>query len=132
MFRARKITMLEQALCDAKINPRVGLGKDIVDKIAEHGNWQESGVLVSLEKIYVVFIDGNDVQNTTRFTVQCSLGGNPATRGDYWIVEAYRYPQNNTSVQEWSVYIWDFRTHERILRTVCSEYDLTGKKLSCV
>ena len=39
MFRAREKSMLELALCDVGINAKVGLGKQIIDMITEHGNW---------------------------------------------------------------------------------------------
>ena len=65
--------MLEQALCDVGINAKVGLGEQIIDMIAEHGNWQVAGALDSFKKVYVAFDDGKDVQNTSNFVIRCSF-----------------------------------------------------------
>ncbi len=133
MFRPRKKSMLEKALCDAEINPRVGLGKEIIDKIAEHGNWDTPGALDSFEKVYLMFGDGKDAQNISNFVIRCSF----ATSGtydpkDYWLFQAVRAHTNDISIQEWDVDIWALKDRSRIQRVIRSEYDLTGKRHSSV
>ena len=133
MFRARNKSMLELALCDAGINAKVGLGKQIIDMIAEHGNWQVAGALYSFEKVYVVFDGGKDAQNVSNLIIRCSfINTSPLHHKDWWLFQAVRAHINDSSIQEWDVDIWDFKDCRRIQRIVRSEYDLTGKRLSGV
>ncbi len=125
--------MLEQALCDAGIDAKVGLGKQIIEKIAEHGNWKVAGALDSFEKVYVVFNDGKDVQNASNLIIRCSfITSNPYEPKDWWLFQAVRAHINDSSIQEWDVDIWDFKESRRIQRIIRSKYDLTGKRLSSV
>lgn len=125
--------MLEDALRTAGIDIKVGVGKEIIDKIAEHGNWDTPGALDSFEKVYLMFGDGKDAQNINNFVIRCSF----ATSGtydpkDYWLLQAVRAHTNDISIQEWDVDIWDFKDCRRIQRIIHSEYDLTGKRLGSV
>ena len=133
VFRARKLTMLEQALSDAGINIYVGLGADLINAVIEDGNW---GVIEPLMKrMFVRFNDYNSVAKTGSFTVWCFVEDSKSDfEYNYRVAEIDRIDTNKISDNEdkWLIGVWDFKEDERIPKTIYSQYDLTGKKLSNV
>ena len=133
VFRARKLTMLEQALSDAGINIYVGLGADLINAVIEDGNW---GVIEPLMKrMFVKFNDYNSVAKTGSFTVWCFVEDSKSDfEYSYRIAEIDRIDTNKKAdnKDKWLIGIWDFKEDERIPKTVYSRYDLAGRRLSGV
>ena len=125
--------MLEQALSDAGINIYVGLGADLINAVIEDGNW---GVIEPLMKrMFVRFNDYNSVAKTGSFTVWCFVEDSKSDfEYNYRVAEIDRIDTNKISDNEdkWLIGVWDFKEDERIPKTIYSQYDLTGRRLSGV
>jgi len=109
VFRARKLTMLEQALSDAGINIYVGLGADLINAVIEDGNW--GAIEPLMKRMFVKFNDYNTVAKTGSFTVWCFVEDSKSDfEYNYRVAEIDRIDANRIADNEdkWLIGVWDF------------------------